>query len=80
MGRTTVKILRSDDRFKQEAVLTLQTTMVTLKTPRHRKKENLQPPTLTALFVREESSPDDEEPIEWMLLTTLSVTATEQPL
>ena len=80
LGRTTVKIPRVDDRPERMALLTLQVATVTLRTPPHRKKENLQPPTLTALLVREESSPNDEEPIEWMLLTTLSVTAMEQAL
>lgn len=80
LGRTTVKIPRADDRPERMALLTLQVATVTLRTPPHRKKENLQPPTLTALLVREESSPNDEEPIEWMLLTTLSVTAMEQAL
>ena len=78
LGRTTVKIPRADERPERAAILTLQTATVTLRIPPHRKKEKLQPPTLNALLVREESPPDGEQPIEWMLLTTLPITTPEE--
>ena len=80
LGRTTIKVPRADERPEREVILTLQTATVTLRTPPHRKKENLTPPTLNALLVREESPPDGEQPVEWMLLTTLPITTLEEGL
>lgn len=80
LGQTTVKIPRADNRPERMATLALQAATVTLRTPPHRKKEHLQSPTLNALLIREESPPDDEEPIEWMLLTTLHMTTPEEAL
>ncbi|MHB1803289.1 MAG: IS4 family transposase, partial [Actinomycetes bacterium] len=55
LGRTTIKVPRTDERTERETILTLQAATVTLRTPPHRKKENLAPPTVNALLVREES-------------------------
>lgn len=80
LGRTTVTIPRADERAERKATLTLRSTTVTLRPPLHRKKENLASPTLNALLIREQSSDDGVEPIEWMLLTTLPVTTLEEAL
>ncbi|MCI0184496.1 IS4 family transposase [Sulfoacidibacillus ferrooxidans] len=80
LGQTTIKVPRRDERPEREAILTLQAATVTLRTPHHRKKENLAPPTVNALLVREQSPQDGEPPIEWMLLTTLPITTFEEAL
>ena len=80
LGRTTVQVPRANERPERKAILTLQAATVTLRTPPHRKKEGLAPPTLNALLVREESPPDGEQPIEWMLLTTLPITTLAEGL
>ena len=70
----STQVPRANERPERETILTLQAATVTLRTPPHRKKESLAPPTLNALLVREESPSDGEQPIEWMLLTTLPIT------
>jgi hypothetical protein len=80
LGCTTIKVPRADKRPEREATLTLQSTTVTLRPPRNRKKEKLASPTLNALLIREQSPPEGVEPIEWMLLTTLPVITFEEAL
>jgi hypothetical protein len=80
LGRTTIQVPRTEERPEREALLTLQAATVTLRTPPHRKKENLTSPTLNALLVREQAPQDGEAPIEWMLLTTLPITTFEEGL
>ncbi len=74
LGQTRITVPRSDDRPERTASLTLRTASVALRPPPHRKRERLAAPTLNALLVRESSPPEGEEPIEWMLLTTLPIT------
>ncbi|ACV63017.1 transposase Tn5 [Desulfofarcimen acetoxidans DSM 771] len=81
LGRTVINIPRADKRPERKAVvLTLQAATVTLKPPKHRGKEKLAAPTLNALLVHEQSPPEGEKPIEWMLLTTLPVTTIDDAL
>lgn len=62
------------------AHLTLRFTPVTLRPPRHRTAEQLAPVAIAAVWVVETAPPPDTRPIEWLLLTTCSVTTTEQAL
>jgi hypothetical protein len=56
------------------AHLALRYQTITLKPPRHAKKEQaLQPLTVTAIWVNEENPPLGATPLSWMLLTTLSL-------
>ena len=78
LGQTTLQLPRTEKRPEREALLTLQATTVTLRPPAHRKKENLTPPTVNALLVREASPQEGQPPIEWLLLTTLPITTFQQ--
>jgi hypothetical protein len=60
------------------AHLTLRIAPVTLRPPRHRPSEHLPSVPITAVWVVETAPPADTRPIEWLLLTTCSVTTTEQ--
>ena len=73
LGTVTVLVPRRDDAPSREATLTIRTTPVSLKPPKHRGPAHLPNPTVTAVLAREENPPEDSAPIEWMLLTTLSV-------
>ncbi|KAF0193630.1 MAG: transposase IS4 family protein [Bacillota bacterium] len=73
LGSTTIKVPRADERPEREATFTLQTALVALRAPHHRKKERLPAPTLNALLIREQSPTENAKPLEWMLLTTLPI-------
>lgn len=80
LGRTTINIPQADERPERTATLALKTVTVPLMPPRSRKSEKLPVVSLNALLIREVDPPDDEEPIEWMLLTTLPVATLEDGL
>jgi hypothetical protein len=73
LGTVAVTVLRHDDGPGRTAVVTLRSAPVTLRPPPHRRAEHLAAPTVTAVWVREESPPDSTPPLDWMLLTTLPV-------
>src|SRR5688500_10742922 len=56
------------------AHLTLRFAPVTLRPPRHRTSEHLPTVPITAVWVVETSPPAGTPPIEWLLLTTCTVT------
>jgi hypothetical protein len=56
------------------AHLTLRFAPVTLRPPRHRASEHLPSVPITAVWVVETTPPADTRPIEWLLLTTCTVT------
>jgi hypothetical protein len=59
------------------AHLTLRFAPVTLRPPRHRPTEHLPSVPITAVWVVETTPPADTRPIEWLLLTTCTVTTAE---
>jgi hypothetical protein len=73
LGPLTVAVPRHDDAPTRTARVTLRRARVTLRPPPHRRAEHLAAPTVTAVWVREETPPEETSPIEWMLLTTLPV-------
>ena len=73
LGTVTMTVPRHDDAPSRDATLTLRTRQISLKPPKHRGAEPLPSPTVTAVLAQEENPPEDCAPIEWMLLTTLSV-------
>lgn len=75
IGRLSVEVPRVDDRPSRMADLELRAAEVTLRPPLHRRAESLPPITLNAVLVRELNPPQDQEPIEWLLLTTLNVSS-----
>lgn len=71
---------RRKARAAREAEVTLRTRRVTLKAPWRPKQEKLSHVNVTAVLVREENPPEGEEPIEWLLLTSLPIDTVEQVL
>jgi len=66
--------LRRPSRPPREARLQVRFCPVTLQPPRSGVHDpNLEPVALTAILVREIEASDDEEPVTWLLLTTLEV-------
>jgi transposase-like protein/transposase Tn5 family protein len=72
LGRTTTEVSAQAGRGARRASLTIRAQMVTFNRGR-RRGGNLPPVRVQAIYVLEESPPPDEEPLEWMLLTNLSV-------
>ena len=70
-----MEITGNQKRPARRATVSLRFCPVSLKPPaRPRSQEKLPPVTLTAILVREEHPPADiGEPIEWLLLTNVSV-------
>jgi len=72
-----VSVPGSEKRKARTARLSIRYSEIRLKPPAHRKAEKLPSIKVYAVLVREEEAPKGEEPIEWLLLTTVSVNSVE---
>jgi hypothetical protein len=63
---------RRQPRRNRTAVVSIRATSVTLRPP-NRRGEKLPPVMVNVVLVREEAPPKGEEPIEWVLITTLPI-------
>jgi hypothetical protein len=70
---------RRQPRETRTATVECRACSVTLRAP-YRPDRKLPDVTVNAVRVREVASPKDEEPIEWLLLTSLPITNAEQVL
>jgi hypothetical protein len=68
---------RRQPRQSRTATVEVRATTVTLQPPR-RPDRRLPPVTVNVVLVREIDPPADDEPVEWLLLTTLPVATVEQ--
>lgn len=77
---TTLQITvpRKGKKRERIAHVNIQFASVILKPPRH--NPTLPPIKLWAIYVKEPSSPEGEQPLAWMLLTTLKVDSLENAL
>ena len=69
---------RKQQRTAREATLSVRTIGVTLQGPRRDGGGNLPDPTLNVVELLEENPPEGEEPIRWVLYTTMSIDTIEQ--
>ncbi len=72
-GIVTITVPRKPGQPARTADLTVRYAPVTLRPPRHRRKEHLRPIQLWAVLAREETPPPDTKAVEWLLLTTVPV-------
>ena len=72
-----IQVPRRGPQPAREATLSLRYCPLTVSPPRHRKAEGLPQVTLWAVLVREVDAPDEVEPIEWLLWTTVEVKTAE---
>jgi len=71
-GQFTITLRRRPPRRPREAHLSLRFAPVRLQPPRHGVHDRSRPPVrLTAILVEESAPPAGEEPVGWLLLTTL---------
>jgi hypothetical protein len=68
---------RQKPRSARTAKVTIRATRTLLKPP-YRRDKKLPPVWVNAILVLEENPPAGEEPIEWLLLTSLDIATTEQ--
>ena len=71
------------ERGKQPArlaKLTVRWRAVTLRPPKSRAKEHLAPVTVWAVWAVERTPPPGVEPVEWLVLTTLPISTTDEAL
>src|SRR5262245_24696909 len=72
---------RKQPRAARQAVVTVQAARLTLRGPQRTGVGKLVDVTVNVVLVREENPPAGEEPIEWLLLTSLPIeTATQAVL
>ena len=74
VGELTVAITQNQQQTARQATVSLRFTSVSLKPPWRPNKKKLPVVTLNAILVREENPAEAvDEPIEWLLLTNVSV-------
>jgi hypothetical protein len=78
LGRLEVHIPRGDDRAPRRAQLELRSRPVTIPAPAYRGRERLAPVAIVAVLAEEREPPQGEDPVSWMLLTTIPVGTFEQ--
>jgi transposase Tn5 family protein/transposase-like protein len=71
---------RKQPRSARHAVVTVQAARVTLQGVRRKGAGHLEDVTVNAVLLREEKPPAGEEPIEWLLLTSLPIDTVPQVL
>jgi hypothetical protein len=73
-GEVKVQLPRADDRKPRTAVLTLRWMTLTVNPPKnHPERGKFSPLQLQFLWAVEQNPPDGEEPVRWLLVTTLPI-------
>jgi hypothetical protein len=78
-GQLTVQITQNQQQPARQATVSVRFTQVKLRPPWRPNQQKLPVVTLNAILVREENPPAEvEDPIEWLLLTNLTVTTFDE--
>ena len=77
LGEVEFKIPKAEGRSSRRVVQSVKAGRVRLKPP-YRKGEKLPEVEINVVFVEENNPPEGEEPITWLLLTSLPVDTFEQ--
>ena len=82
LGKVKVALPRSRKRKKRNAKLEVQACSLEIEPPRHhRDREQYSPVPVNVVRVREKGTvPEGEEPVEWVILTTVPVQSLAQAL
>lgn len=80
LGQVTIRVPRSGPKPPRKATLTVYAATVPLEPPARPAGCKVPPITVNAVLIREEQPPPGQEPIEWLLLTSLPVGTREQAL
>jgi hypothetical protein len=74
MGTIDIAVSATEHRAARHAHLVIRTHTVTIHAPHGKKVPPCDFPTVHAVYAQETAPPDQEQPLEWLLLTTLNVT------
>ncbi len=72
-GTLTITVPRKQNQPQREATLSIRYVKVTLRPPQRPKGQKLPSITVWAVYALEEQPPQGITPLEWLLLTTVSV-------
>ena len=64
---------RRQPRHDRKAIVTTRAAAVTLRPPQRPGQQRLPPVTVNVVLVREQAPPAGEQPVEWLLVTTLPI-------
>lgn len=78
MGTMTMTVPRKPGQRERKATLELRTTVVQMARPSHRPVATAVAPPMTVVLARELAPPAEMKPIEWVLLTTLTVATAKE--
>lgn len=76
----TIQVGKRGKQRAREATLTVRHQQITLRPPNSRAKDKLPSITVWAVWAIERQPPVGEEPIEWLLLTTVPIATSEDAL
>jgi len=77
-GKIGVSLSKTKKRKARDAELTVRFTTLSIKPPEYRKaSEGLTPITVHVVYAEEPNPPKGEEPVSWMLITTVAVKSFE---
>jgi hypothetical protein len=76
----TIHLGKRGKQLAREATLTLRHQQITLRPPTSRAKDKLPSITVWAVWAIERQPPAGQEPIEWLLLTTVPISTTDDAL
>jgi len=76
----TIQIGKRGKQPARAATLNVRWQQITLRPPKRRVKEQLSNVTVWAIWAVEPHPPPDLEPVEWLLLTTVPITTTDDAL
>lgn len=79
-GNVTITVPRKKGKPSREATLSIRHSNISLMPPKHRASERLNPVTVWAVYANEDNPPSGEEPVSWMLITTIPVSSFEEAL
>lgn len=77
-GQLSVKVPKRKSRPARETTIAVRFSSVTLCAPRRGPGRKLEAVNLWAIVAEEENPPVDQEPIEWLLFTTIPVSTIEE--
>ncbi len=72
LGKRTLQVAKTPKRKARKASVTIRAQRIRLKAP-YRPDDRLPEVEVNVVLVREENPPPGEEPIEWLLLTSLPI-------
>ena len=78
LGLAAFTVPRDGDRPERRAVATIHVAEIEMRPPSHLAAQHLAPVPIRAILLQEVDAPADQEPVQWLLLTSLPVDTLEE--